>query len=115
LQLNPNLRNRFVIASEEVIDSFNSFPVAAPVVVGEPVHVDLLAFNSFPVAAETLAPCLFINLSSANFEVREISLACLPTHAAFRRKPFPIPGGKREFGGKGTGFNGEGGWENFRS
>ena len=39
---------------------------------------------------------------------------CLPARVAVRGKPFPIPGGKREFGGKGTGFNGEGGWENFR-
>ena len=47
----------------------------------EAVGLDVVAkdapvpFNSFPVAAEALASWLLINLSSANFEVHEISLA----------------------------------------
>jgi len=46
-------------------------------------------FNSFPVAAEALAACLLINLSSANFEVPEISPA-LPTGACSgSREAFP--------------------------
>jgi hypothetical protein len=33
----------------------------------------------------------------------------LSTHVAIRATPFPIPGGKRDNGGKGTGFNEEDG------
>ena len=75
----------------------------------------LSAFNSFPVAAVTLALCILINLSSANFEVHEISLALPPDACSNSRKPFPIPGGKREFGRKGTMFNRSVKQKNFRS
>ena len=57
--------------------SFNSFPVAAVEVELEETLIEDLpeAFNSFPVAAKALASWLLINLSSAIFEVHEISLA----------------------------------------
>ena len=68
---------------------FNSFPVAAAErTQSEPANL-VEAFNSFPVAAEALASWLLINLSSANFEVHEISLALPPDACSNSRKPFP--------------------------
>jgi copper oxidase (laccase) domain-containing protein len=47
------------------------------------------AFNSFPVAAEALAAWLLINLSSANFEVSENSLALPFDTCSGSREAFP--------------------------
>ena len=95
--------------------AFNSFPVAASgllqdhgLVAGgeaglsilsqlqlgkvlweDTVTVPLATFNSFPVAAETLAAYSLINFSSANFEVRENSLALPPDACMDSCKPFP--------------------------
>jgi hypothetical protein len=46
-------------------------------------------FNSFPVAAKAPAACTLINLSSANFEVRENSPAPPLDTCSVSRNPFP--------------------------
>ena len=48
-----------------------------------------IAFNSFPVAAETLPAYSLISLSSANFEVRENSLALPSYTCSGSREAFP--------------------------
>ena len=91
---------------------FDSFPVAATLrassFLPQKAHTaSTPPFDSFPVAAETLTAYPLINLSTANFEVSENLPALPPDTCVGSRKPFPIPGGKREFGRKGTIINGK--------
>ena len=69
--------------------SFQFFPSCCQIKVKKIPIKTYIAFNSFPVAAETLAAWLLINLSSANFEVRESSPALPPDACMDSCKPFP--------------------------